>query len=254
MYHLIIADDEETIRNGLKSIVMKSNLGIKVEAMASDGKQTLEYVEKYQPELLLLDINMPILGGLDIIEKVREEAPLCKIIIISGYNDFSYAQKAVKYGVFDYLLKPVNIAALRTSLEKAIDEYQKRLWEVNCLNQLSVDRGEDSKNITKHALNYIRENYVSSDLSLALVAEKYNMSSSYLSRLIKQRSGLSFSDYLTKLRMEQAKQLLSSDQKHMIYEISSMVGYSSQHYFCRMFKEYTGVSPSDYRLTLLQGE
>ena len=99
------------------------------------------------------------------------------------------------------------------------------------------------------AINFIQENYAEPEITLSLVAEKFHVSTSYLSRLIKQQTGSNFSDYITGLRIRQAKELLSSD-KHMIYEVASMIGYSSQHYFCRIFKEHTGCSPSDYRMNL----
>lgn len=252
MYRLIIADDEEIIRNGLKKIVEESGTEISVEALCSNGEDALKSVKKYRPEILLLDINMPTKNGMDIITEVIEFVPLCKIIIISGYDDFKYAQQALRYGVFDYLLKPVNIGVLRNTLQRAIKEYSRRLWEINCINinkKEEVEKLDLAMDQAAGAIKFIQENYAEPEITLSLVAEKFHVSTSYLSRLIKQQTGSNFSDYITGLRIRQAKELLSSD-KHMIYEVASMIGYSSQHYFCRIFKEHTGCSPSDYRMNL----
>lgn len=257
MFRAIIVDDEEIIRNGLRKIVEESELEIQVEATCSNGKEALQEVKKCRPELMLLDINMPIISGLDIITEVMEIVPMCKIIIISGYDEFQYAQQALRCGVFDYLLKPVNIGALRTTLQRAVREYSKRLWEVNRINQNRngdhLEKTDSAMEQTTGAINYIQENFADQELTLSLVAQKFHVSTSYLSRLIKQQTGLSFSDYITGLRIRQAKELLASE-KHMIYEVASMIGYSSQHYFCRIFKEQTGYSPSDYRLQAVMSQ
>lgn len=246
MIRIVIADDEETIREGIKNLLIESGLDCTVEALAKDGEEALQLIEKIRPEIVLLDINMPKRGGLDIIETIMQMNPLCKILIISGYDEFEYAQRALKLGVFDYLLKPVNIATLKTTVKKAIDQYQSRLWEVNRLNQQMAPVGEMERNLDE-VLPYIQKNYVNPDLSLQDLAEHFHTSSSYLSRLIKKNTGVSFLEILLQLRMEQAKKLLQEEKSHMIYEVATLVGYSSQHYFCRSFKEYTGVSPSDYR-------
>lgn len=246
MIRVVIADDEQTIREGLKRQLMESQLDLQVEALAENGEEALRLIEKIRPELILLDINMPKINGLDLVESIMKLNPLCRIIIISGYDEFEYAQRAVQLGVFDYLLKPVNIATLKTTVAKAMEQYQARLWEVNQL-KMSMDPVAEMEHSLDTVLSYIQKNYVDPDLNLTSMAEHFHTSVSYLSRLIKKQSGLSFSEMLLQLRMEQAKKLLHDKKGHMIYEVATLVGYSSQHYFCRTFKEYAGFSPTDYR-------
>lgn len=240
MIKVLIADDEKIIREGLKHQLQEAEIEIEAVLLASNGLEALELIEKEHPEIILLDINMPIKNGLQIIEDAMKINPLSKIIIISGYDEFEYAQKAISLGVSDYLLKPVNIATLKNTVSKAVMQYQNRLWEVSQLNRNYTEEKED-------LLPYIKAHFADSSLSLSALAAHFHVSDAYLSRLIRKQCGKSFSDLLIELRMELAKSLLEDKHTHMIYEVATLVGYSSQHYFCRMFKEYTGVSPTDYR-------
>ena len=247
-YRMIIVDDEETIREGLSKSVGKTHPEIHIIGMADNGVDAWElYLANPGVEFILMDINIPKINGLEIVERILKEDRLCKIIIISGYSEFSYAQSALKMGVFDYLLKPVNQAALKNCLDKALASYRERLWEINQLKDIGGRESRSYRDSSKEAVSFIAENYTDSELSLNSVAERFAVSPSYLSRLIKQNTGLTFSDYITQLRIEQAKVLLLSGKAYMIYEVANWVGYSSQHYFSRIFKEYTGLSPREFR-------
>lgn len=247
MIQVLIADDEKIIREGLKHQLEESGIEIESIFLASNGLEALELIEKHRPEILLLDINMPVKNGLEIIEDAMKINPLAKIILISGYDEFQYAQKAISLGVSDYLLKPVNIATLKNTVSKAVGQYQNRLWEVSQLNR----NKEEQETSLEELIPYIKAHFTDSSISLSTLAEHFHVSDAYLSRLIRKQCGNSFSDLLLQLRMELAKSLLEDHHTHMIYEVATLVGYSSQHYFCRMFKEYTGVSPTDYRMMKL---
>lgn len=248
MIKVLIADDEKTIREGLKHQLQQSQIEIDSVYLAGNGEEALEIIKQNHPEIILLDINMPIKNGLEIIEEAMEINPLSKIIIISGYDEFEYAQKAISLGVSDYLLKPVNIATLKKTVLKAVGQYQNRLWEISQLNRNQKEENEAS---LKELIPYIQAHFSDSSVSLSTLAEHFHVSDAYLSRLIHKQCGKSFSDLLLELRMEYAKTLLEDKHTRMIYEVATLVGYSSQHYFCRMFKEYTGASPTDYRMMKL---
>ena len=106
MYKALIADDEEIIRSGLSRLLARDP-DFEVAALAEDGEQALELAAERLPDLLLVDINMPFLNGLEFIERLEGVLRGAVIIVITGYDDFSYAQQALRLGVFDYLLKPV---------------------------------------------------------------------------------------------------------------------------------------------------
>ncbi|MEW8972739.1 MAG: response regulator [Tissierellaceae bacterium] len=247
MLRAIIADDEEVIRKGLKKLIESYDLDLSVIATARDGEEALALIGEYLPEIILMDINMPFINGLDVIEKTKKIDPNAKIIVISGYDQFQYAQRALELGVFNYLLKPIDYRNFKDILQKAIDSYKKRLWEINRLKDEDGDY-PSCRDIGNQAILYIKENFTDNDLSLKNIAEKLHISQPYLTKIIKEKVGTNFTDYLNKLRIEMSIKLLL-DKKHYrtINEISDMVGYSTQHYFSRAFKNYMGVSPNQYR-------
>lgn len=247
MLRVLIADDEETIRNGLKNLIESYDIGLSVIATAEDGNIAMKLIEEYRPEIILMDINMPFMNGLEVIEKIRKTDQNTKIIIISGYDQFDYAQRALDLGVFTYLLKPINFRDFKDILLKAMDSYSKRLWEISQIKQ-DETQFQAKDDIGNSAIQYIKENFSLKDISLNGLAEDLFISQSYLGKTIKEKTGVNFTDYLNKLRIDMAiKLLLDEEIDYAIKDIADMVGYNSQHYFSRAFKNYMGLSPNQYR-------
>lgn len=397
MWKLVIADDEPKIRRGIENILNWSEFGIEIVGQAEDGEIALEIIKENRPDIILLDINMPFLNGLDLLQKLKEIGNNGIVIIISGYDDFSYAQKALQFNVFDYILKPVskknieeiiikvtnkliergkennylewvkrqlaenkevlqktffsewfnnklsdeqvlkemsffdiefgrNIGIMVIKIvEKLNVEVSVRNWSIellefaiaNILNdgfkdlELKYIFNDDKKNIIlvskinemvwwisiakkiqkeiyKYlkcnvlieqasvfndvfkikdeymkimnrvnekkkcssmvllAIKYIEDNYYLNELSINYISNKLEVTSSYLSKLLKKETGLSFIDYLTKIRIEKAMYIME-DPAVKIYDVAELVGYSNQHYFCRAFKKVVGVSPTEYK-------
>jgi len=243
MFKWILADDEPTIRNGLARLVPTFGLPIELAGVATDGKEALNLIERVHPDLMLVDINMPHINGLDLVEQALALLPHSKVIIISGYDQFEYARRALQLGVFDYILKPVNRAVLCSSLTNAIRSIEQRNAELTRPQSQTQESGD----LIDRALRQIHNRYADPTLSLTELAQSLHVSSGYLSKGVKQRTGENFSDYMTKLRMEQAVELLSATGVVTIFDVAERVGYASQHYFCRVFKEFTGKTPSDFR-------
>ena len=153
MDRVIIADDEETIRNGLENLINSYDIGLNVIKKCKDGKESIEAIEKYKPEIIIMDINMPHINGLDVIDKVKDISPYSKIIIISGYDKFEYAQKAIELGVFNYLLKPIDIVKFKDILLEAKKSYSERIGEINQLNE-----DEIKANSVDDCISFIQKN------------------------------------------------------------------------------------------------
>ncbi|MDQ0884925.1 two-component system response regulator YesN [Paenibacillus sp. V4I9] len=117
-WRVLIADDESIIREGILGSLNWQQLGLEVVAEAEDGEEALELARKHNVHILLVDLNMPIMNGMSLIKHIREELPDCKIIIITGHDEFTYAQAAIRLNVDDYILKPVNPAQLADVLTK----------------------------------------------------------------------------------------------------------------------------------------
>lgn len=397
MYKVLIADDEEIIRRGIAHF-LKKDPDIQVVAQAEDGEMALEQAMEAHPDLLFVDINMPFLNGLDFIEKLKGIQPDSLIIVITGYDDFKYAQKALRLGVFDYLLKPIMEDTFYGALHKAKEqlgcrqkqaqylewahtlveknrpalisefleswldgrftesEVQERTaalgleipqqfgvtlvhledkdnaeiggeWDDDllfyaaenmaqevfqslrpvsaCRNQVGelvlITAGEphvvweaaeerlryllqthlpvdafltrragegpgnlpaayegaaedlrallETPQLVRDVKKYIEENFAREEFSLTEAAEVTHVSPQHLSRVFRQSTGITFMDYITRVRIRKAIGLLGGDDRKM-YEIAELVGYSSQHYFSSAFKKVLGVSPMEYKKSL----
>ena len=397
MWKLIVADDEHKIRRGIVNLLDWQDYNVEITGEAEDGEIALEVITEKKPDIILLDINMPFLNGLNLLEKLKEINNKSIVIIISGYDDFHYAQKALQFNVFDYILKPVSKKNMEEIILKAVNKLDTMEKENNYLkwvdkqlnknmdtikknffsewlnNKLSdeevlkemkffnIDFGnsiglivlklfdklnieivdkkwnsellrfaivnllndkfketnvefifdDDRKNIIvvsnivdivewvnigkkleteifkylkcnviieqanatggilkiKEAylkminkveekkkcspmvlltIKYIEENYYLNDLNINSISEKLEVTSSYLSKLLKKETGLSFIDYLTNIRIKKAMYIME-DPTVKIYDVAELVGYSNQHYFCRAFKKEVGVSPTEYK-------
>ncbi|WP_234117949.1 response regulator transcription factor [Clostridium hydrogenum] len=397
MHKLLIADDEAIIRKGLKSVLDWGSLDIEVVGEAEDGEIALTLIEKLRPDIVLLDICMPFLNGLELVKKIKDIDENFIIIIITGFDEFEYMHEALKLKVFDYLLKPINKKNLMDIILKALQELTKdkekksyitwanrqltenidsirenffnnlvnansnetnikkemnflrinlssnigiviikvieklnsevisKKWDITLLSfaiknmvyellqnlqpvfaftdtennvvaivnlsnknewvkvgtlieekvfkylhytvvteQRSITDGvikikrvydymikeinkkTEFKPVVLLAIKFINNNYYKNELSLEMVAKNFCLSSSYLSKLIKTGTGLSFIDYVTSIRIKKAISIMD-DPTVKIYEVAELVGYSNQHYFCKAFKKVTGLSPTEYR-------
>ena len=246
-YKVVVAEDEQLI---LKSIVRRINaldIGFEVVGSAEDGKTALELVEKYSPDVLVSDIKMPVMDGLELFKVVSSKYPHIKKIIISGYNDFKYAQLALKYEAIDYLLKPLNTPELKETLNRigiSLDA-QRNILKQNIFN-LKDNHTYSSEEIAHLIKLYIKENYTQ-DISFDVIAQNFNFNSSYLSKIFTKHIGENPSKYIMSLRINKAKYLLKSNKDLSIKDIGEAVGYSNQFYFSRIFKTIVGKSPGIYR-------
>lgn len=122
MYRVMIVDDEKYIRRSIINRVEWGKYGLEVVGEAADGEEAYAGVQLYQPDIILVDIRMPVLDGLGLIKLLAEEHSQIRVIILSAYQDFSYAKKAIQLGVEDYLLKPIDELELEQVLLKIIKE------------------------------------------------------------------------------------------------------------------------------------
>lgn len=238
MIRTMIVDDEENIRNGLKALLESFNLNIQVIALIEDGEQALQAIQNYHPELLFMDINMPKMNGLETIKRIRDLQSQCSIIIISGYDDFQYAKEAIRQKVDFYLLKPVDDEELYEVCQQAIENYQKRLLELNLLKQYQ-------KNDTQDLLNYIQNNLDNPNLDYDTLQKEFNLSRSSIIKTIKKATNQSLGEYITHQRIDLADAYLKNQKEYTIKQIALMCGFSDPFYFSRVYKKIRGKSPNN---------
>lgn len=248
MYNLLIVDDEPIIRRGIKSLAILSEIGINKIFESGNAEACLEIIDKEQIDIIMLDINMPNTDGLTLAKMLKEKNKNFAIIMVTGYDYFEYMQTAIRLGVDDYLLKPVNKTDIELVLKRMIDKIEKirlenRLLELNVTSE-SIPSGDNSS--FKVVREYMNEHLFDSDLSLGYMAENLGFNSSYLSGIIKQIYGIPFQEYVALKRMEQAKILcLSTDMKN--YEIAEEIGYEDVNYFTNRFKKTFGITPKQFK-------
>lgn len=263
MYRLLIAEDVDIIRNVLVKIIDWASLEVKLTGAASNGQEALEMMEKDLPDILLTDIRMPDMDGFRLILAAQEKYNSMKYIILTAHSDFNYAQNAIKLGVVDYVLKPVNKGELASAVEKAVqmlrDERKKdrqselaadilkeKLPNVTSIEQhIHQDTNAKNLKIVDTAMEFIRSN-LHKDISVLDVADAVFLNSKYLNTVFKQVTGENISKYIIKCKLEKAVQLLK-DPSVKIYEVCDQLGYSSQNYFRDIFTSHYGVSPSEFR-------
>ncbi|MBP1990431.1 response regulator transcription factor [Paenibacillus eucommiae] len=248
MYRILIADDEPYIRDRLAHHMPWREIGFEVVGSTENGEQALEMFRSAKPHALLTDILMPGMSGLELIQTIKEQEPRTKLLVMSAYDDFKYAQQAIRLGVKGYLLKPIIPEEFVELLQTVAEELHQ---EHPYSSQTDKARGNENpyrKTGNPYALaakRYIDEHY-EDKLHLEDVAGFLYMNPNYFSSLFKREMGLSFVDYVNEFRIRKARTLLvETDEK--VYEVSIRVGYSNFSYFNKLFKRLNGVTPQAYR-------
>ncbi len=234
MYRLILADDEINILEGMEFLINSFDLPITISKTFTNGLDALNYIKENSPDIAVLDINMPKLNGLDLIKDIRKFNKNIEIIIISGYDVFTYAQTAINNGVSAYLLKPIDDEDLYNALSKACLNSNTNLIQKNTENNDTI-------------ISFVRDNFLNKDFSVEMVMEKFSRSRSGVYKIFKNSTNMGFLEYITFLKLEYSKTLLLN-QNLSIKEISATLLYKDQHHFSKQFKNHFKISPSEFRL------
>lgn len=359
---ILLVDDEPIVREGLKNGVDWNDMELQLVGCEANGQDALKTFIQEGADIVLTDIRMPFMDGLQLTREIKILDSTTIVILLSAYDDFKYAQQAIKLGAFDYILKPIDIQLLKLTIKKAISERKKILekekntlpslqerdlkffnsqyfknsleletelikalkrgdsetsvktlntiwnqfniinysidfkkrwsleliatitrvlidigenadvlfketdpWKQICdkstddklynwiksiievvCEYISISKNSKNRKLIDLAIQMIEENYSDLHISLNSIADKLYISPNYLSTLFKSEIGITFSEYLTSYRIEKAKTLLK-DVKVKIYEVAEAVGYNDQHYFTKVFKNFTGMTPKEFK-------
>ncbi len=243
MYKLFLVEDEVIIRKGLKRLIEEVIGGFQIIGEADNGKEALESLKGHMPDLLITDIRMSEMNGIEMIRRIRDQYSDMEIVIISGYADFEYAKQAIKFGVRDYLLKPVD----RVELTQVLNEFRRgrELQSDGVDSNAEDEESSRGRQLIRKVKELVAER-LDQEISLLYMAEQVHLNHQYLSVLFKSETGQNFSDYVTICRMNKAKQLLK-ETNLKIYEVAKLSGYISSKHFMAVFKQVVGVTPSHYR-------
>ncbi|MBQ8031952.1 MAG: response regulator [Butyrivibrio sp.] len=244
MKRMVIVDDERLVIEGIKAIIKRIEADVEVVGSAQDGMQTQRVIKNLNPDIVITDIRIPYLDGLSLIEECKEYCPDTVFIIISGFQEFEYARKAIRLDVLDYITKPVTIDKLKAVLECADKKLGREETEASAEKEIEKQKPDSGHKAIDTIVEYIEKNY-SKDVGLTELSELVGMNPAYLSALFKETLGKTYIKYLTGLRVEKACQFLKEGNK--VSAVASMVGISDVHYFGEIFKKYTGMTPREYR-------
>ena len=240
--NVLLVDDEIMIREGFKRLFDWEAHGCQVVGEAADGMEAMAKIDSLHPDIVIMDINIPIMNGLKVIQAARVKHPQTAFVIVSGYDDFSYCQQALRMQITDYLLKPVNYEEFGS----CIDNLKISLFH----QQAAAEPEQQEQRVITGLTRYLQE-HLAEDVSLSVLAEEFHLSAQYISQLFKSEIGVNFLAYLTNIRMEQAKKLLLSSSLS-IAEVSEQSGYADYRVFTKVFKKNEGITPSQYRRDFLE--
>lgn len=348
MKSVIIVDDEYIVVEGIRAMIARNGMDFEVVGHAYDGISGLKLVADKKPDLVITDIKMPGMDGLALVEAAKKKTPDTIFIVLSGYQEFEYARRALSLGIKGYIDKPITMEKVKqtlimveklldeaqmsqstvkkdqakknyqllsgtiiraiteedteqgeTNLEQtlmvlseyaeSIEEYKEESYKLTCLalgiffenrkekkeeqhfpsyqnmetmnsceevdlfvteifksmfQKIEIAKFGGMHRIVEQLLTYINQNY-NRDIGLIELADMVSMNPAYLSLLFKEEVGMSYIKYLTKIRMDHAKKLLTEGYK--VVEVSEMVGYSNYRYFCDIFKKNENQTPNEYK-------
>mgnify|MGYP001156500227 CR=1 FL=1 len=245
MIKVLVVDDEVWMCKTLNKIIEEDTASFVVTGTAKNGAEALDILERSAVDLVLTDIKMPFMDGIQLMEQMRMKKMEQPVILITGFEEFQYARQALRLGAYDYLSKPIKkqeVLRVLASVETA--HFGSKVSQTALA---ASDQEENRRGI--QVIEWVKEvvdQQYHEDLSLSIIAEKMGFNPSYLSRLFKEEAGISFVKYLTKKRMEEAQKLLEHTRLN-VSDVSKSVGYFDEKHFSKIFKREVGVPPNHYR-------
>ena len=237
MWKVMIADDENYMLEAMENLIDWKKMECQLVYKAKNGQALLEQIKKNPPDIIITDIKMPLVSGIEVARYIYENMLPIKVIILSAYAEFQYAQEAIKYDVCGYIIKTSVIEMLPGMIQKAIGK-------LSAPTEAEKENEEYySDDILGRLQKYIAEHYMDK-LNLTQIAQSIHANGSYLSRLYKTKTGQNLFDVINKMKLEKAKEYMSQGKR--IYEIAQLVGFDDVSYFSRVFRKHEGCSPREY--------
>lgn len=261
MYHVQIVDDEPIVRMGLKNLIPWESLGFMVSCDAQNGQEAWEQYCRYTIDLIITDIEMPIMNGLDYIKQLRSKSASVEILILTAYEEFEYAKTALQNSVTDYILKPIDEELIIDTLKRVRHNLQKKkvieklyleddpvAEEAKLPNaDLMMEEAKCKNVVVRQAYQYVITHIDDKDkVSLSKISDTLGISKNYFCSLFKQETGENFLNFVSRMKIQRAKALLR-EENWRVYEVCDYLGYSDVTYFTRLFKKYVHMSPNEYK-------
>lgn len=239
MFRLMLVDDEPLILEGISRMINWEEAGFQIVAKARSGSQALEMLASVKPDIVLTDIRMPQMNGIELTKALIQARPDLAVVVLSGYNNFENVREAFKAGAKDYVYKAqISAEDLLAALRGALSGQQERPLAP------AVEEKPRLLGIVKDIVAYIDEHYAS-PLTLDELSGHFHLNKSYFCQLFKSKTGMSFTEYLSDVRLTRARALLREGEM-TVSQVCEAVGFQNFSYFCKCFKNHTGMTPTAY--------
>ena len=249
----IIIDDEIVHVRGMSRFINWARLGFDMPDGFIDALDALKAIKHGNYDVVITDIRMPNLSGLELIEKIHEAHKAVKIIIVSGYDEFVYAQRAIELGVRAYLLKPLNKESLEDAIAKCAAEIQAELPDASATNDYITGLTIHAAHPVIRTIEKYIHTHLSESLSAQKIAQNHQINASYLSTLFKKETGINLNAYIQSCRLMYAMELLKQPTVR-VNEIAYRCGFGNASYFTEQFKNYYDMTPSEARRKMQQNK
>jgi len=238
----LIVDDEPHIRKKVRKVIESTFEDYKIIDEIKNGHDALLSIQENPIDLVITDIRMPEMTGLELAERLRMTHPQIKVIILTGHSEFEYAKKAIQLNVIDFILKPIVGDNLIKVLAELLVTFSNERNEAIHLPPSATLGAEETFELVKQ---YIQDHYLQ-NITLAEIASKFNFSQAYLTKIFIRFTGMPPLKYKTSLRIRAAKEYLTTTPMS-VAEVAERLGYSDQFAFSKSFKNAEAISPLKYR-------
>ncbi len=248
MVTILIADDEMIERKYLRTLFSRYAHKYTVVGEAKNGREAVQKISQLHPDVVIMDINMPLTDGLTAAHRIKQCSPNTIILLNTAYAEFEFARMAVEYQLDAYLLKPAGAERILQTIDECLRRRRSSDSQAQTeplYARTAIGTPEQETDPVEQVAEYIRRN-PQLPLTLDDLAKTAHFSPTYLSRVFHQKMGMTVTAYITQVRIENAKYLLVNSTME-IQEVANYSGFRTTPHFNRVFKQSTGLSPMEYR-------
>ncbi len=248
MWRTLIVEDEGPARASIRKLFGKAGIPFEIVGEAGNGEEGMKLIRELRPDVVVSDIDMPVMDGVKLLQLARSEGYECRFVMLTAISEFEYARQAVEHGASGYLLKlSLDLQGIKQAMGKVEVELEK-MEKLRKADKWFPDRAKDEP--TDHPemnriIAYIETNYAE-DVTLKTLSEFIRMDASYVSDLFKKKTGSTLTHYIQNRRVQAARMLLEETDL-TVSEIGRKVGFENDNYFIKIFKRWCGLTPSEYR-------
>lgn len=252
MYTVALVEDEYWAMIAIANTFQWEKYGFRLLLKQTDPKMALAEILEKKPDVVIADVQMPDMTGLELMTIIREADFPCELVVLSGYSDFEYARTGISLGIFDYCVKPLDeklaeklLQRLKNHLDKKEHAEKSECGELQLPEQLISIKNTQFQRM----IDYINTNF-EQQMHITKLSKQFFLNTSYCCKLFGQVYGSNFGSYVTDVRMVNAKKFLAEGKS--VKETAQLVGYTDYFYFTKAFKKYYGCTPTEFRKEALE--